>query len=134
MLDRKEIIQEIEKVKETVIGVQGELKTLKNWVHAHKSSTSKYHQEQKKLEQKLKSKQQKLSKAEEEDKQVAEDRKQASQKLDEIIDKIKQYKEICDNSHRIDTAGRAYLIQKANQLLFDKVDEKKIKKLGKILI
>ncbi len=101
MLDRKEIIQEIEKVKENFIGVKGALKTLKNRVRT------------------LKSNQQELLKAGVDARQAAEDRDRAFSELDVIIDKIEEFKKACDNSNKMTYASKKDVLFDANKTLFD---------------
>lgn len=40
-------------------------------------------------------------------------------RLDEVIDKIEQYKKICDRASQISYADKIYLIREAEQLLFN---------------
>ena len=127
MLDRKEIIKEIKKVKENFIGVQGELKTLKNRVRAYKGWTERYRQKQKKLEQeainlkyanklvcrenqKLYSKQQELLNAVAEATQAVKDRDRALVKLNETIAKIEKLEIFCARAHKTTDIDKCHLI------------------------
>ena len=46
-------------------------------------------------------------------------RDQALLELDEVINKIEQFKEICDRAHKIAYADKIYLIKEAEKLFFD---------------
>jgi chromosome segregation ATPase len=146
MLDRKEIIQEIEKVKDNFIGVKDELNTLKNRVRAYKGWTEKYRQKKKKLEQeviilknanklisrenqKLYSKQQELLDAVAEGILAVKDRDRELKKLNEVIAKIEKLNEkiakiekheiFCDRVNRTTDKDKCHLIREFEKLFFE---------------
>ena len=55
----------------------------------------------------------------EEAKQAKESRDSVISELDKIIEKIEQYKKICDNANQMTYADKKYLITKAEELFFD---------------
>ncbi|MEM7595329.1 MAG: hypothetical protein AAF383_28175, partial [Cyanobacteria bacterium P01_A01_bin.83] len=103
---------------------------------AYKGWTTRYRRQQKELKQdnlaiaqqrdraiqdlqESQIKQQNLLKTVEEAKQAIESRDQALAKLDEVIDKIEQYRKICIKANKIAYADKVYLIKEAENLFFD---------------
>ena len=134
----QDIVQRISQVEIVTNNVKKELKTLKNRVRAYKGWTKKYRNQQKELKQinlvvcrqrdeavqelqelKLKLKQQSLWETIEAAKEAKQQRDEALLQLDEVINKIEQYKKICDRASQIAYADKIYLIKEAEQLLFN---------------
>jgi uncharacterized coiled-coil DUF342 family protein len=132
----QDIVQRISQVEIVTLNVKKELKTLKNRVRAYKGWTTKYRQQQKELKQtnlsvckqrdeavqelqELKFKQQSLWETIEAAKEAKQQRDEALLQLDEVINKIEQYKKICDRASQIAYADKIYLIKEAEQLLFN---------------
>ena len=140
MLNRKQIIKEIARVENKILGVQSELKTLKNRVRAYKGWTRRYRKQLKSLEQEaiilrnnnryicqekdrltneLDIKQQELLQAIINAKEAKEDRDLAISQLDAVIFKIEEYRAICEKANKITYADKVYLIKAAEKLFFD---------------
>ncbi|MEM8673865.1 MAG: hypothetical protein AAGF83_08335 [Cyanobacteria bacterium P01_G01_bin.67] len=136
MSNSKNVTEEIRRIEVTTLNVKKEIKTLKNRVRAYKGWTNRYRRQQKKLKQdnlaiakqrdhaiqdlqELQINQQDLLKAVEEAKQAEKSRDQALLQLDEVINKIEQYKEICVKANKIAYADKLYLIKEAEKLFFD---------------
>lgn len=132
----QEIVQRISQVEIVTLNLKKELKTLKNRVRAYKGWTKKYRNQQKELKQtnlvvckqrdeavqelqQLKLKQQSLGETIETAKEAKQQRDEALLQLDEVINKIEQYKKICDRASQIAYADKIYLIKEAEQLLFN---------------
>ena len=132
----KYVVGEISRVEETILGVKQEIKTLKNRVRAYKGWTKKYRQQKKELEQanlaivsekddakrelqQLQIKQRELLEEVKKGINAKEDRDKALLKLDEVISKIEQYREICDRYNKIAFARKEDLIKEAEKLFFD---------------
>ena len=107
------VVGEILRVRETIFGVQQEIQTLRNSVRAYRGWTTRYRRRQKELEQtnlvicrerdearrklqELQIRQQELLEAVREAGNAVEDRDRALSQLEEVINKIEQYREICD--------------------------------------
>jgi thioesterase domain-containing protein len=132
----QDIVQRISQVEIVTLNVKKELKTLKNRVRAYKGWTKKYRNQQKELKQinlvvckqrdeavqelqELKLKQQSLWETIEAAKKAKQQRDEALLQLDEVINKIEQYKKICDQASQIAYADKIYLIREAEKLFFD---------------
>lgn len=132
----QDIVQRISQVEIVTLNVKKELKTLKNRVRAYKGWTKKYRNQQKELKQtnlvvckqrdeavqelqQLKLKQHSLWETIEAAKEAKQQRDEALLQLDEVINKIEQYKKICDRASQIAYADKIYLIKEAEQLLFN---------------
>jgi len=136
MPNYQSVVERILKVEIVTVNVKEEIKILKNRVRAYKGWTKRYRNQQKQLEQtnlavckqrdeavqelqELKLKQQNLWKTIESAREAKEQRDKALLQLDEIINKIEQYKEICDQASQIVYADKIYLIREAERLFFD---------------
>ncbi|MEM8719296.1 MAG: hypothetical protein AAGE84_08295 [Cyanobacteria bacterium P01_G01_bin.39] len=136
MHNSQDTTKEIRRLEVNFLNVKREIKTLKNRVRAYKGWTTRYRRLQKELKQdnlaivqqrdqaiqdlhELQTRQQNLLKTVEEAKQAVESRDQALLKLDEVIDKIEQYREICIKANKIAYADKLYLIKEAEKLFFD---------------
>ena len=140
MLSNSEIIQEIDRLKNTIIVVKKELKSVKNSVRAYKGWTKRYRKKQKELQQEaitlqkncqiaqrerdrinqeLNIKQQELVKVVAEAKKAKDARDKALVELDAVIAKIEEYRGVCDRANKMTYADKVYLIQKAEELFFD---------------
>lgn len=140
MLSNSEIIQEINRLKNTIIDVKKELKSVKNSVRGYKGWTKRYRKKQEELQQEaivlqknyqiaegerdranreLSIKQQELVKAVAEAKKAKEARERALVELDAVIAKIEEYRGVCDRANKMTYADKVYLIQKAEELFFD---------------
>jgi chromosome segregation ATPase len=132
----QEIVQRISQVEIVTLNLKKELKTLKNRVRAYKGWTKKYRNQQKELKQtnlvvckqrdeavqelqQLKLKQQSLWETIETAKEAKQQRDEALLQLDEVINKIEQYKKICDRASQIAYADKIYLIKEAERLFFN---------------
>ncbi len=134
MKKSQNIIEDIQRIKTNTLNIKREIKTLKNRVRAYKGWTKRYRKQQQELKhtnlvisqqkdeavQELELKQQRLLKTVEEAKQAKELRDKALSQLDEVIAKIKQYKEVCQRATQITYADKIYLIKEAEKLFFDK--------------
>ncbi len=133
MSNSQNITKEIRRIEVVTLNVKKEIKTLKNRVRAYKGWTKRYRKQQQELKQdnlaiskerdnavkELELKQQHLLETVEEAKQAKELRDQALLQLDEVINKIEQYKEICKKANKISYADKIYLIKEAEKLFFD---------------
>lgn len=133
MSNSQNTTKEIRRIETVTLNVKKEIKTLKNRVRAYKGWTKRYRKQQQELKQdnlaiskqrdqaveELAIKQQYLLEAVEEAKQAKELRDQALLQLDEVINKIEQYKEICQEANKIAYADKTYLIKEAEKLFFD---------------
>lgn len=133
MSNSQNITKEIRRIEVVTLNVKKEIKTLKNRVRAYKGWTKRYRKQQQELKQdnlvvskerdnavkELEIKQQHLLETVEEAKQAKELRDQALLQLDEVINKIEQYKEICKKADKISYADKIYLIKEAEKLFFD---------------
>ena len=130
------VITEVSRVQETIFGVQQEIQTLKYSIRAYKGWTTRYRRRQRELEQanivlsqqrdearkelqKLQIRQQELLKEIREGIDAKEARDRALSKLDEVINKIEQYREICDRYNQMTFARKEDLIREAERLFFD---------------
>ena len=133
MSNSQNITKEIRRIEVVTLNVKKEIKTLKNRVRAYKEWTKRYRKQQKELKQdnlaiskerdiavkELEIKQQHLLETVEEARQAKELRDKALLQLDEVINKIEQYKEICKKADQISYADKIYLIKEAEKLFFD---------------
>ena len=132
----QDVITEVSRVKETIFGVQQEIQTLKYSIRAYKGWTTRYRRRQRELEQanivitqerddariklqELQNRQQELLKEIREGIDAKEARDRALSKLDEVINKIEQYREICDRYNQMTFARKEDLIREAERLFFD---------------
>jgi hypothetical protein len=132
----QDIIQRISEVEIVTLNVKKELKTLKNRVRAYKGWTKKYRNQQKELKQtnlalckqrdeavqelqELQLKQQSLWETIEVAKEAKQQRDDALLQLEEVINKIEQYREICAQASQIAYTDKIYLIREAERLFFD---------------
>ena len=132
----QDVVTEVLRVEETILCVKQEIKALKNSVRAYKGWTTKYRRKQRELEQtnlvicqerddarreldKLQIRQQELLEAVKEGINAKEDRDRALLQLEEVINRIEQYREICDRYNQITFARKEDLIKEAERLFFD---------------
>ena len=110
----QDVVTEFSRIETIIFGVQQEIKTLKYSVRAYKGWTTKYRQKQKELKQanivitqerddariklqELQIRQQELLKEIRKGIDAKEARDRALSKLDEVINRIEHYREICDH-------------------------------------
>ena len=132
----QDVVTEVLRVEETILGVKEEIQTLKYSVRAYKGWTTKYRRKQRELEQtnlvicqerddarreldKLQIRQQELLEAVKEGINAKEDRDRALLQLEEVINRIEQYREICDRYNQMTFARKEDLIREAENLFFD---------------
>ena len=136
MPNYKYVVTEILRVESITVGIQQEIKTLKNRVRAYKGWTKRYRKQQQELKQEntaiskqrddalqdlatLKIKQEELLNNLSAASQAALERDIALSQLDEVIAKIEQYREICDRLSQMTFARKEDLIREAEKLFFD---------------
>ena len=132
----QDVFTEFSRIETIVLGVQQEIQTLKYSVRAYKGWTTKYRRKQRELEQtniviarerdearrelqELQIRQHELLEAVRKAGNAVEDRDRALSQLDEVINKIEQYREICDRYNQITFARKEDLIREAERLFFD---------------
>ena len=130
------LTQEIRRIEVNFLNVKQEINTLKNRIRAYKGWTTKYRRKQAQLKQdnlaitqqrdqaiqdleELRNKQQHLLEQVKQGQQAKVARDNAKAKLDDVINKIEQYREICIKANKITYADKVYLIQEAEKLFFD---------------
>ena len=139
MLKKSEdLTQEIKRVELTILNVRKELKTLKRRIGGYKGWTKRYRKQQKQLRQEKSELQQELSSTiQEKDWAIAElnklklsssvqealkakeQRDNAIAELDNLINQIEAYKQVCEKFSKVRYADKTALIREAEKLLFD---------------
>ena len=114
-----DIIQEIKRIELTIFNVKKELKTLKRRVAAYKGWTKRYRKQQKQLRQDKAELQQQLSCSIQEAIKAKEQRDHAIAELDNLINQIEAYKQVCEKFGKVKYADKISLIKEAEKLLFD---------------
>lgn len=116
------ILQEIQKVQNTIFDVQKEIKTLKRRVAGYKGWTKRYRKQKKELIQENAVLQDKISELANQIKlgtQAKNQRDNAIKEFNELIERIEAFKESCEKADKIRYADKYYLIKEAENLLFD---------------
>lgn len=136
MLNYQHIVSEIHRIERVTLSVKDEITTLKNKVRAYKGWTTRYRQQESRLKQEnlalsqekddavralenLRQQQQQLLENLKEAGQAKEERDLAISQLDEVINRIEQYREICDRLNQMTFARKEDLIKEAERLFFD---------------
>ena len=129
----QDVVTEVLRVKETILGVQQEIQTLKNRVRAYKGWTKRYRRQREELKQanlvvcqerdaaiqQLQIRQEQLLGQIEEARKATELRNTALLQLDDVIERIEQYREICDRYNQMTYARPQDLIREAERLFFE---------------
>ena len=127
------VIQEFSRIETIVLGVQKEIKTLKNRVRAYKGWTKRYRRQREELKQanlvisqerdaaiqQLQIRQEQLLEQIQKAVEATKSRDAALLQLDDVINRIERYREICDRYNQMTFARKADLIKEAERLFFE---------------